>query len=51
MQNFKIFCLSIYNNIYNEIKKLNYEPVGLGEGDFSLDWLRDNTKNNISKKK
>tara|TARA_Y100000590_G_C15617648_1_gene976373 strand:+ start:84 stop:911 length:828 start_codon:yes stop_codon:yes gene_type:complete len=50
MQNFKIFCLSIYNNIYNEIKKLNYEPVGLGEGDFSLDWLRDNTKNNISKK-
>ena len=50
MQNFKIFCLSIYNNIYDEIKKLNYVPVGLGESNFSVDWLRDNTKKNISKK-
>tara|TARA_Y100000590_G_scaffold20764_1_gene24199 strand:- start:812 stop:1639 length:828 start_codon:yes stop_codon:yes gene_type:complete len=48
MHDFKIFCLSIYNDIYDEIKNLNYIPVGLGENSFSNDWLRDNTGDNIS---
>ncbi len=32
------------------IKDLNYIPVGLKNNDFSSEWLRDNTGQNISKK-
>ena len=34
----------------DKIKKLNYIPVGLGDSNYSNDWMRDNTGNNISKK-
>ena len=34
----------------NFIKDLNYIPVGLGEKNFSNEWMRDNTGDNISKK-
>ena len=32
------------------IKSLNYIPVGLKNNNFSSEWLRDNTKDNISEK-
>ena len=34
----------------NFIKELGYIPVGLGEKNFSNDWMRDNTGDNISDK-
>ena len=46
----KIYCIDINNNNYSKIKKLNYIPVGLGENKFNKNWLRDNTKKNISYK-
>ena len=45
-----IFCLCLYNNFYNQFKKLKYIPVGLGNNFFNSKFLRDNTKKNISKK-
>ncbi len=45
-----MFCLSIDDRLYHKIKKLNYEPVGLGEYEYKQEWLRDNTKENISYK-
>ena len=32
------------------MKKLGYVPVGLGKENFSSEWLRDNTLDNISSK-
>jgi hypothetical protein len=34
----------------NIIKEFNYIPVGLGKDNFSKEWMRDNTCNNISEK-
>ena len=45
-----IFCLCLHNNFINQLKKLKYIPVGLGDNFFNSKFLRDNTKNNISKK-
>ena len=42
--------MSLYNSNYEIIKNLGYIPVGLKNNDFSKNWLRDNTLNNISKK-
>lgn len=50
MNNLKIFCMCLDNNYLNIVKKLNYIPVGLKNNDFSDDWLRDNTLDNISEK-
>ena len=41
-------CLE--NNYLDVVKKLNYIPVGLKNNNFSKDWLRDNTLDNISEK-
>ena len=38
------------NSHLEKIKKLNYIPVGLGDGQFDKEWLRDNTLENISHK-
>ena len=46
----KIFCLSIYNNNYEKLKKLNLIPVGLGEENFGSQWLNDKGVQNISNK-
>ena len=46
----KIYCMSVQNSHYETIKNLNYIPVGLKNNDFSKNWLRDNTGDNISKK-
>jgi len=50
MKNLKMFCISIEPNHLNFIKKLEYLPVGLGDKDFSKDWYKDTSGNNISKK-
>ena len=43
-----MFSLCIFNRHLSKIKELNYIPVGLGNDNFSKEWLRDNTNNNIS---
>jgi hypothetical protein len=48
MNSLNIYCLSIYPVQFNLFKKLKYIPVGLGKNNFSDDWLKDNTGNNIS---
>ena len=43
-----MYCLSLNEEDYSTIKKLNYIPVGLGDKKFNSNWLRDNTEDNIS---
>ena len=50
MSKLQMYCLSLFNEDYNEIKALNYIPVGLGEQEFNSEWLRDNSGQNISNK-
>ena len=50
MKNLSMFCLSLYGEHLNNLKKINYIPVGLGKNNFNNEWLRDNTKENISNK-
>ena len=45
-----MYCMALNNENLETIKNLNYIPVGLKNENFSDDWLRDNTKDNISKK-
>ena len=42
--------MCLHDHHLNNLIKLNYTPVGLGNNKFSNIWLKDNTKNNISKK-
>jgi len=46
----KIFCMCLHDHHLQNLKKLNYIPVGLGKNAFSNDWLKDNTGINISYK-
>lgn len=46
----KIFCLSIFNKNYDQLKNLGLIPVGLGSELFETKWLNDKGKNNISEK-
>ena len=46
----KIYCMCLHDHHLNNLIKLNYTPVGLGNNKFSNIWLKDNTKNNISEK-
>jgi len=48
MQNATIFCLCLHNKVLPIIKKLEYIPVGLGADNYSKEWLKDNTLENIS---
>ena len=50
MKNLNMFCLSMKSNHLKFIKEINYIPVGLGADEFSKDWFRDNTGDNISEK-
>ena len=50
MHNATIYCLCLHNKVFPIIKKLNYVPVGLGNDNFSNEWLRDCTLENISSK-
>ena len=42
--------MSMKPNHLKFIKEINYIPVGLGTDEFSKDWVRDNTGDNISEK-
>ena len=50
MEKSKIFCMCLNSHHFKNLKKLNYIPVGLGKNNFSSEWLRDNTGDNISSK-
>jgi hypothetical protein len=50
MNNFKMFCICINNNLINKVIKLNYTPVGLGSEKFSKEWLTDKSADSISEK-
>jgi hypothetical protein len=50
MKNISIYCLCLNNELLTKVKHLNYIPVGLGDNNFSNEWLRDSTKINVSKK-
>ena len=42
--------MSIHSSNLEIIKSLNYVPVGLYKNNFSQEWLRDNSGDNISHK-
>ena len=46
----KIYCMCLHEHHLDNLIKLKYIPVGLGSHEFSDNWLKDNTKINISKK-
>ncbi len=46
----KIFCMCLHSHHLKNLKELDYIPVGLGKNDFSSEWIRDNTGENISYK-
>ena len=50
MSNLKMFCLTLEPNHYELIRKLGYEPVGLGDKAFNDDWYSDKLDKNISNK-
>ena len=50
MNNLKIHCLCIHDELLDKVKKLQYLPVALGENNYREGWLRDNIGNNISHK-
>jgi len=50
MKNLQMFCISLKPSHLNLIKNIGYIPVGLGEKNFSNEWLGDKTENNISLK-
>ena len=50
MDYLKIYCMSIHSSNLEIIKSLNYVPVGLYKNNFSQEWLRDNSGDNISHK-
>ena len=50
MKNLSMFCLTLEPSHLNFIKSLNYIPVGLGQKNFTNEWLNDKTGKNISKK-
>ena len=50
MKDLSMFCLSLYPEHLNNLKKLHYKPVGLGIYNFNNEWIGDNTGQNISNK-
>ena len=50
MKNLKIYCMCLEDHHLENIKALNYIPVGLGKNNFRSEWLRDSVGQNISNK-
>ena len=50
MEKPQIFCMCLHDHHLENVKKLNYIPVGLGKEKFRKEWLRDNTGKNITDK-
>jgi hypothetical protein len=46
----KIYCLCLHDELLNRVKELNYIPVGLGNNNFSDEWMLDKKGINISNK-
>lgn len=46
----KMYCMCLDNYLLEDVKKLNYIPVGLGSNAFSSEWLTDKSGENISNK-
>ena len=47
----KMYCITIYDEHYDKIKKFGYIPVGLGDNIQSSKYLSDKTGENIKDKK
>ena len=45
-----MYCMCLDEYMLEDVKKLNYIPVGLGNNKFSSEWLSDKSGDNISKK-
>ena len=45
-----MYCISIDNSTFNKITNLGYLPVGLGDSQFSNEWITDKDGKNISDK-
>ena len=50
MNSHKIFCMCLNSHHLENLKKLEYIPVGLGKQNYDSEWFRDNTGDNISSK-
>ena len=50
IKNLNMYCISLEPSHLNFIKSLGYIPVGLGDKNFSNDWMKDDTGANISAK-
>ena len=50
MKNLNMFCITLEPDHYKFIKKLGYTPAGLGNKNFSSEWLSDKSGINISEK-
>ena len=50
MRGLTIYCGCLNNSNLSQIQKLKYIPVGLKNNNFSKEWLRDNTLDNIAYK-
>ena len=50
MKDLTIYCGCLNNSNLSQIQKLKYIPVGLKNNNFSKEWLRDNTLDNIAHK-
>ena len=48
MNNLKIHCLCIHDELLEKVNKLKYLPVALGENNYREGWIRDNIGNNIA---
>ena len=45
-----MFCTTLEPKHYEFIKKLEYIPVGLGEGNFNKNWFTDKSGSSITEK-
>ena len=45
-----MFCITLNPSHLNIIKKLNYLPVGLGKKEFTSEWFKDASGDNITHK-
>ena len=50
MHNTTMYCHSLHDKMLSVIQKVGYVPVGLGGGNFSKEWFKDDTLINISHK-
>ena len=48
--NIKMYCMCLDDYLLDDVKKLNYIPVGLGSANYSDKWLTDKNIFNISDK-